>query len=258
MRVGAYQFAITNDLNTNFTIISKAIVEAANVGVKLLVFPECALSGYPPHDIVNSSQVNYDELDSIYERIQVLVNKTGVHVIVGTIIKDEDKYYNSAAVFGPHKEMMYYSKRALWGWDKENFCVGKNDGIFFVEGLKIGVRICFEVRFPEYFRELYCEHTDLNIIFFYDVADNDDLQRYELIKGHVRTRAVENVTHTLTVNNISPYQTAPTAFYDKSGRTLVELERNRELLLVYDLKKKELDFGELGRKEISNQLRTFL
>ena len=105
---------------------------------------------------------------------------------------------------------------------------------------------------------MYQEHTDLNIVLFYDVSDYDDVERYELIKSHIRTRAVENVTYTLTVDAICPYQTAPTALYDKSGCSLVELERNQEKLLVYDFENAEPDFGELGRKEISDWLTTNL
>lgn len=80
------------------------------------------------------------------------------------------------------------------------------------------------------------------------------MERYDLIKSHIRTRAVENVCHTLSVDTIRPYQTAPTALYDKSGYTLAELDRNKEDLLIYDLKDMELGFGELGRKEISDLL----
>ena len=56
-------------------------------------------------------------------------------------------------------------------------------------------RICYEIRFPEYFRELYVENTDLNVILFYDVSDRDNADRYDLIRAHVRMRAVENVCH---------------------------------------------------------------
>ncbi len=86
------------------------------------------------------------------------------------------------------------------------------------------------------------------------VADNDDTERYELIKSHIRTRAVENVTYTLTVNSTYPYQTAPTGIYDKSGCTIKELNRNVEDLLIFDFNNTEDDFGEKGRRSISNQL----
>lgn len=117
-----------------------------------------------------------------------------------------------------------------------------------------GVRICYEVRFPKFFRELYKKSTDLNVILFYDVADFDNKDRYDVIKGHIITRAVENVTHTLSIDTIYPYQTAPTALYDKSGYPLVELERNTEGLLVYNLEIEPADFGEQGRIKISDWL----
>lgn len=256
MRIGAYQFAVTNEINRNFSIMKQAIEEAIQKGIKLLIFPECALTGYPPRDIENSSVVEFDKLHMVYEQIQKLVDCNNIYVIAGTIIKEDEKFYNSAIFFSPHKEKLFYHKRALWGWDKDNFSIGNMDGIFEIENLKIGVRICFEVRFPEFFRELYREHTDLNIILFYDVSDYDDEQRYSIIESHIRTRAVENVTYTLTVDAIHPYQTAPTALYDRSGVRVVELKRNKPGLLVYDLDNKERDFGEWGRKEISDWLIT--
>ena len=44
-------------------------------GVKLLVFPECALIGYPLRDIENSSVVNIQELNFAYKQLQSLVEK---------------------------------------------------------------------------------------------------------------------------------------------------------------------------------------
>ena len=255
MKIGAYQFAITGDINHNFDIIKKAVIEAYGQGVKLIVFPECSLTGYPPRDIESSAQVDFEQLNIVYKDLQVLADNNDIYIIVGSITQAEDQYFNSAIVFSPNKDFVVYNKRALWGWDRDNFTVGNENGIIEIDGWQIGIRICFEVRFPEFFRELYKENTDLNVILFYDVADFDDEGRYDLIKSHIRTRAVENVTYTLSVDSISPYQTAPTALYDRSGSALIELDRNVEKLLVCDLEKTEPDFGEKGRIEISNNMR---
>lgn len=257
MKLGAYQFSVTKSIKDNLETVKKAIIKASHERIRLLVFPECALTGYPPHDIENSSVVNFQELNLAYQQLQGLVDQYAIHVIIGTIIQKDEKYYNSAAMFAPYEEKRFYHKRALWGWDKDNFSIGNDNGIFEIDGWKIGVRICFEVRFPEFFRELYDAHTDLNIIMFYDVADHDDTERYELIKSHIRTRAVENVTYILAVNTIRPYQTAPTALYDRPGYSLIELKKNEESMLVYDLEKSEPDFGEKGRIEISNLFRRY-
>ncbi len=256
MLIEAYQFAIAKNITANFAIMKKAILQAVHRGVKVLVFPECALTGYPPYDMEKASLVEFDKLACVCEQLQTMVNDNSIYVIAGTITKQDDNYYNSAMVFSPFKERIVYNKRALWGWDKENFSSGNHSGVLELDGWRIGIRICYEVRFPEFFRELYREHTDLNIVLLYDVSDSDDMDRYELIKSHIRTRAVENVTYTLSADTISPYQTAPTILYDRSGYSLCELKRNEENLLVYDLKRKQLDFGEQGRKEISDFLIT--
>ena len=231
MKIGAYQFPVSGDVTDNYKIMEKAIKDASRQGVELLAFPECALTGYPPYDIPDSKAV-----------------------IVGTIYKEDNKIYNSAVLLTKDGERYFYHKRALWGWDKDNFDIGNENGVYEINGLKIGIRICFEVRFPEFFRELYKENTDLNIILFYDSADNDNIARYNTIEGHIKTRAVENVCYTLTSNTIKLYQTAPTALYDRSGRMLAGCERNKEGMFVYDFEKKALDFGEMGRKELSDIL----
>lgn len=252
MRTGAYQFSITSDVNSNFNKIKYAMNMAKEKQIKLLVFPECALTGYPPRDLKSSADVDFARLDVIYDQLQQSCNFFDINVIVGTIIQENNKCYNAALLFSPFRERQSYKKRALWGWDKDNFEAGNEDGIFQVADWKIGIRICFEIRFPEYFRELYKEQTDINIVMFYDVSDNNDVFRYEMIKSHIMTRAVENITYTLSVNAISPFQTAPTILFDKSGQVLNETARNEEDLLVYDLEKQKLTFGEAGRKEITD------
>ena len=254
MKVGAYQFAVSGDIDKNLEVIKKGIAQAVKKGVHLLVFPECALTGYIKRDIEKAADVDFEKLDVAYNELQELSDGNKMCIIVGTITKEDNDFFNCAAVFRPKEEIFFYEKRALWGWDKDNFTRGSGDGMFEFDEYDIGVRLCYEVRFPEFFREMYEKKTFLNIIMFYDVADEDDVNRYDLIKSHIRTRASENVVHTLSVDAISPYQTAPTALYDRSGNPLVELNRNEESLLVYDLEYSEPDFGETGRMTISDWL----
>ena len=61
MKIGAYQFAVTSNIKFNLETIKKVVMQAVQAGVKLLVFPECALTGYPPRDIENSASVKFDE-----------------------------------------------------------------------------------------------------------------------------------------------------------------------------------------------------
>lgn len=254
MRAGAYQFRVTGDPEVNFSRIRAGTEEAGKAGVRLLLFPECAVTGYPPRSIHTASDVDFEKVSRIHDRIQELAENHQMYVVAGTMVKEKDRYCNCAMVFMPDGNRMIYRKRALWGWDRDNFMAGQDAGVFMADTLKVGIRICFEVRFPEYFRELYREQTDLNIILFYDEADREDPERYSLIRGHIQTRAVENVCPVLTCNTCSPFQTAPTVLFDRSGKPLAEAEKGKEGLIFYDLERGPLNFGETGRKEISDFL----
>ena len=254
MKIGAYSFAITGQIEANFARMKAGIEKAYEAGVQLLLFPECAVTGYPPHCVPSASQIDYSQVNLVHQRLQALSFQYQMHIIAGSITPADGKYRNTALVFFPDGKTEAYCKRALWGYDRENFIPGIHPGVFEIGPLKVGVRICFEVRFPEYFRELYREKTDLNLILFYDRAEQEDLNRYSLIRGHIQTRAVENVCCILSCNTCSSFQTAPTAVFDRSGKAIREMERGKEGLLTFDYEKTPLSFGEKGRKEISDSL----
>ncbi len=253
MRFAAYQFGVTGDVQINMEIIRKAVERAADQKAELIVFPECAISGYPPRNIDKACDIDKAAIENAINELEGLSDRYKINVIVGTVFC-EDKYYNRAYLFAPGQKASWYGKRALYGWDEENFAPGTETGIFKIGGYTVGVRICFEVRFPEYFRELYRARTDLDIVLFYDVSDTDDMERYNLIRSHLLTRAVENVTSFLSVNVTAPFQTAPTCFIDASGKVLAECERNIEGLILFDHEKTEPDFGEKGRIRYSDFL----
>lgn len=82
------------------------------------------------------------------------------------------------------------------------------------------------------------------------MSDVNDIERYSMIKGHLQTRAVENIVTTISVNSIKPFQTAPTIVIGKSGQFIKECNRNHPEILIYDFENMSDDFGEMGRREI--------
>lgn len=92
MRIGAYQFAISGDVNENYKEIEKAIYLAKHKDVQLLIFPECSLTGYPPRDISNSSCVNFNLVQSMCDRLQSVADQNDISFIVGTIFKEKEIY----------------------------------------------------------------------------------------------------------------------------------------------------------------------
>lgn len=252
MRIGVFQFASGSDIQANGDSICKAIRNASKAKVRLLVFHECAACGYPPIETPDINGIDYGALDALYARVCQLAKECNLYVAVGMIRQENGKRYNSIRVISPEGVPLGdYDKRALWGWDLDQFERGASPGIFDIEGVKIGFRMCYEVRFPEYFRELFQAKAELCFVSFSDVSDPDSLERYQIIRSHLITRAVENVMTVVSVNSISNYQTAPTAVFDINGHVALEAPRNKETLLVYDYAKPEIGFSAQGRIENS-------
>ena len=113
MRVGAYQFRVAGDAETNFAHIREGIEKAADAGVRLLVFPECAVTGYPPRSIPSPSAVDFSAVERIHGELGVLAEKHRMYLVVGTILREEDRFLNSAVIFRPDGKRDIHFKRAL-------------------------------------------------------------------------------------------------------------------------------------------------
>ena len=252
MRIGAFQLGASDNLQENHNKITAAIEQAAKEKVRLLVFQECATCGYPPVERPDVKSIDFVALQNNAGKIADLALLHDMYIAIGTITKRDDCFYNSIHLIGPNgKTLGIYDKRALWGWDTEmlsNFRRGSSKGIFSIDGLNVGFRICFEVRFPEYFRELYKENVQLCFVSFNDVNDQDNPERYNLIKAHLQTRAVENIMTVVSVNSTAKFQTAPTAVIDHNGSVVLEAPNNSEHLMVYEYAEPKPDFGMQGRR----------
>jgi predicted amidohydrolase len=255
MRVGVFQFRGSDSLSENHEAIIRAIISASQNKVRLLVFQECAACGYPPVETPAANKIDFDVLNSYFQEIKQLARENSMYIVLGTIRKQSSKYYNSVQLIDPNGDVIgNYDKRALWGWDLDNFTKGVSMGIYQIDDIKVGFRICFEVRFPEYFRELFKSEVPLCFVSFCDTSEGDSPERYNIIKSHLVTRAVENVMTIISVNSISKYQTAPTAVIDPNGHILSEAPRNQEYLIVYDYNTPEMDYGSKGRIHYSLEL----
>ncbi len=114
MKIGAYQFAVGANITENLHVICRGITEAAKQNIRLLVFPECALTEYPPQDIKSSANVNFYELNMAYRKIEKMAKEYDMYILVGTITKEENEFYNSARLITPSEKTKDYHKK-LYG-----------------------------------------------------------------------------------------------------------------------------------------------
>jgi len=143
LRVGIAQINSTvGDLNGNTKKIIESIDQAKSLGVDLLTFPELAITGYPPEDLLFKPQFikqNKGKLNKIIE------HSSDIAVVVGFVDSDGD-IYNAAAMLYNQKLVGVYHKFYLpnYGVFDENryFQAGSKYPIFIIYDIGIGITIC--------------------------------------------------------------------------------------------------------------------
>ncbi len=107
LRIGMAQINTTvGDFGSNARKILGAIAEARSLGVDLITFPELAICGYPPEDLLFKPQFIEENLRSL-ER--VVEGSAGLSIVVGFVDAKED-IYNAAAIIHDGKLVDVYHK----------------------------------------------------------------------------------------------------------------------------------------------------
>lgn len=135
------------DLTGNTRKILEYATRAQKAGAQLAVFPELAVCGYPPEDLLLKKHFvadNIKALDAIVKKVH------GISVITGFVDSDAaGKIYNAAAIISDGKVQGVYYKQELPNYgvfdEKRYFSPGKMDGVLDVQGVKIGVNICEDI-----------------------------------------------------------------------------------------------------------------
>ena len=145
-RVALAQINTTvGDLEGNTAKILGRVEEAREMGADLVAFPELAITGYPPEDLLFKPQFitdNRRQLDKVVE------NSQGIAVVVGFVDADDD-IYNAAAVIHDGKLLGTYRKMYLPNYgvfdEDRYFHSGSECPVFIINGARIGVNICEDI-----------------------------------------------------------------------------------------------------------------
>ncbi|MFQ5925335.1 MAG: NAD+ synthase [Dehalococcoidia bacterium] len=146
LRIGMAQInATVGDFKGNTQKILEAIVQARLLDVNLIAFPELAICGYPPEDLLFKPQFIEENLKSLDK---VIEGSSGLTIVVGFVDAKGD-IYNAAAVIHDGKLAGVYHKIYLpnYGVFDENryFQAGRECPIYIVDGVGVGVNICEDI-----------------------------------------------------------------------------------------------------------------
>ncbi|MET0614704.1 MAG: NAD+ synthase [Thermoleophilaceae bacterium] len=149
LRVALAQINSTvGDIRGNSRRISDQIARARNEGAALVVFPELALTGYPPEDLLLKTSF----LDAARTALRELATETkGIVAVVGYPEQAED-VYNTAAVLADGAVVAGYRKMYLPNYgvfdEQRYFQSGAEGAIVEVNGVPIGISVCEDIWEP--------------------------------------------------------------------------------------------------------------
>jgi predicted amidohydrolase len=185
----------------NVDAICRMIELAARQAVDILLFPECAVTGYNR----DFALVSRKEVEAGIARICQVVREAGCHVLVGCPTWSGRRRFNSLLVFDRRgRETFRYSKIHLTQIDRRYFTPGNTPAYFRLDRVPCTAIICHERRYPELVRLPVMLGAQ---IIFHPNAGLDPLAVSKRKRGGhdgIVARAFENQVFYLFANSVGP------------------------------------------------------
>jgi len=209
---------------------------AASNGADLIVFPECALTGY----VFASREEAIPFMEAIpgpsTDRLIACCKELGVHVIVGLLEIDAGRCFNVAVLMGPQGLVGKYRKNHLPFLGIDRF-IDPGDKPFQVYKTpvgNIGMHICYDCNFPESARVMTLLGADILTL-----PTNWPEGRGKVAKHVINTRAYENKVHLVAVDRVGRERgtrfIGSSKIIDAWGDTLAEASSDDEEIIYAEV-----------------------
>ena len=190
MRIAAFQMvAQPGDVAANLALIDGAAHEAKAAGATLLVGPELATTGYGAGDAIRNLAESADGAQ--VARLAAIAEEHGITLVAGFAERDGAAIYNTAALLTPEGRRILYRKCHLYGdYERALFRPGDRPSpLVELDGMRLGLLICYDVEFPEPVRALARAGADLVLV---PTAQPDTADAAFIAEKIVPVRAFEN------------------------------------------------------------------
>ena len=248
MKVALIQLNAGQDKNQNIQNACDLVKRATSKGASFILLPEVfnyrgPLSGKSMYEKI-AEEIPGKSLMPLME----IAKKNGVHILAGSIYERKlggKKIYNTSVmiddsgnIIGKYRKINLF-KAVIDGQkidESETYEHGKEPVLCGIKNKKIGLSICFDLRFPELYRNYFKEKVDLIVIPSSFSQKTGELHWKPLL----RARAIENYCYVLAPNQfgidghgVETYGNS--MVIDPQGRVIATLEKKREDILIVDL-----------------------
>ncbi len=238
MKIGLLQYSpVWEDKEANKEKIT-SLLEEENSDVNLLIFPEMTLTGFT----MKSDKFAESLQGESFAYFATLAEKFKCDVIAGIIEHSSGKYFNTLIhIEKSGKLKNHYHKIHPFSFSNEDkhFSAGDKAVITTISDWKIGLSICYDLRFPELYRLYGKEKVHLII----NCANWPDT-RIEHWRSLLKARAIENQCFVAGVNRVGDdpehHYNGLSSLFDPMGKEIVAVE-NDEGIIFAEIEKTEVE-----------------
>jgi predicted amidohydrolase len=237
MRIAAVQMDFTlADISGNLNRMIDKLRETRSAGAELAIFPECALTGYCFDSIEEARPYAETIPGPSVDKMIAACQELGGYVVFGLLEKDGQRVFNALALVGPNGLIGSYRKIHLpfLGVDKYTDFGDRPFAVHEVNGVRIGMNICYDGGFPEPARILTLMGADLIVL-----PTNWPTSAEPAADFAINTRAMENTVYYAAADRVGVERGV--AFIGKSkicdplGKTIAVADHRDEAILYADV-----------------------
>jgi predicted amidohydrolase len=246
--------ATAGDIERNVDRAAAAVEEAAARGAELVALPELFTVGYFAFDSYARTAEGLD--GPTFGRLADLAADHGVGLLAGSHVEDlaasaaagfdvpdDEGLANTAVLYDRDgRRLATYRKHHLFGYESAEsrlLTPGERIETAVFEGFEVGVTTCYDLRFPELYRDLADAGATLVL-----VPSAWPYPRVEHWKTLPRARAIENLSYVATINGVAEFNSATllgrSTVYDPWG-TVVASAGDDPTVTVVDVGHEEVE-----------------
>ncbi len=235
MKIASAQIACAlGDIDANVRKMGDFASRAKEAGADLVVFPEMADTGYAM-PVIQEKATAWTE--GAVPQLQEVARRLAIGIISGVSEREGESIYNSQVSVNASGEIVAkYRKTHLFSPPpiEEHKCFSSgNELVSFAAGsLRLGLTICYDLRFPEVYRTLACDEA-ANVFI---ISSAWPFPRLEHQRVLATARAIENQSYVVLSNRVGKDDGAAfcgsSAIIDPYGVVVAAGSADREELIV--------------------------
>ena len=247
LKLSALQMnSVIGNKQANIEKVYTLVSQNLEAGTDVLILPEVWPVGWDCEEFEKSAE--NIKSSSVIQFLSKLAQKYNIYVIGGSFIRktDDGELYNSCPVFNRNGELIaIYDKNHLYsycGCNEGTYIIpGKNGGVVDIDGIKTGLTICYDIRFPEIFREY--RKAGAKLIINAAAWGASKPIPWEVL---TKARAIENQVYFVALTQCGPIDLANwnighSRIINYLGETISEIKNQKEGLMSCNISFETMD-----------------